>query len=186
MLTYNDFATRRSARKYTDQLIPLESIKELLKCGTSAATGSNQQPWGFVLIQDRHEISRLNAITKEYLKANLEKLPYLAQYSKWLNNPEISLFHHAANLLVIYGNPESHWYVYDCSMAAANIMLAAAHQGIGSCWIGFAEHTLNTPEFKAKYQVPAGWELVCPMTLGYTFGEAKAAPHRKDPVIFNL
>lgn len=186
MLNYQDFAARRSARQYTDRIVPLETVKELLKCGTAAATGSNQQPWGFVLIQDRREIDRLNDLTKEYVKNNLERLPYLAQYAKWLDNPAVSLFHHAANLLIIYGDTGSHWYVYDCSMAAANIMLAAAARGLGTCWIGFAEHSLNSPEFKAKYRVPEGYELVCPMTIGYPYGEAKAAPQRREPVIFNL
>lgn len=186
MLKYQDFTARRSVRKYTDRVIPKETVDELIKCGITAASGSNQQPWGFVLIQDKKEIVRLSDLTKEYLKKNLANLPYLAPYSKWFDNPEISLFNHAANLLVIYGNTESHWYVYDCSMAAGNVMLAAAHMGLGSCWIGFAEHTLNTPEFKAQYKVPAGYELVCPMTLGYPYGEAKDAPKRKDPVIFNL
>lgn len=186
MMNYNDFAVRRSTRQYSDKAIPLEIIKELIKCGTSAPTGSNQQPWGFVLIQDKEEINRLNDVTKEYVRANLPRLPYMAKYAKWMDNPDMHLFHHAANLLVVYGNPESHWYVYDCSMAAGNIMLAAAHQGIGSCWIGFAEHTLNTPEFKTKYNVPAAYELVCPMTMGYITGEAKPAPSRKEGVIFNL
>lgn len=186
MLNYQDFAARRSVRKYTDRIIPMDIINQLLKCGTAAATGSNQQPWGFALIQDKKEIANLNDLTKSYVKNNLDKLPYLAQYSKWLDNPEVSLFHHAANLLIIYGNTESHWYTYDCSMLAANVMLAAAGMGLGTCWIGFAEHTLNTPEFKAQYKVPASYELVCPMTIGYTYNEEKKAPMRKEPVIFNL
>lgn len=186
MFKHQDFAARRSVRKYTDRAVPVETVNELLRCGVSAATGSNQQPWGFVLIQDKKEIARLNDVTKEYVKNNLASLPYLAQYSRWMDNPEISLFHHAANLLIIYGNTESHWYVHDCSMAAANIMLAAAGMGLGTCWIGFAEHSLNSPEFKAKYKVPPGYELVCPMTVGYGYGDEKKAPRRKDPLIFNL
>lgn len=186
MLSYEDFAARRSARKYTHRIIPLETMQELIRCGTAAATGSNMQPWGFVLIQDKDEISRLNDLTKEYVKNNLESLPYLAQYSKWLNNPEFSLFYNAANLLIIYGNTESNWYVYDCSMAAGNIMLAGAHQGIGACWIGFAHQTLNTLEFKAKYNVPENYDLVCPMSMGYVYGEPKSAPKRRDAIIFNL
>lgn len=186
MLKLQDFAQRRSMRKYTDRLIPKDTISDLLKCGITAASGSNQQPWGFVLVQDKTEIARLNDLTKQYAKDNLDNLPYLKQYSKWLDNPEISLFHHASNLLIIYGNSESHWYIYDCSMLAGNVMLAAAHQNIGSCWIGFAEHTLNSPEFKAKYKVPAAYELVCPMTLGYNYGDQKPAPTRKAPLIFNM
>lgn len=186
MLTPKDFSARRSVRKYTDRIIPLETIHELIKCGISAATGSNMQPWGFVLIQDKKEIARLADLTKEYVLSNLGKLPYLAQYEKWLQSPKMNIFNNAANMLVIYGNTESHWYVYDCSMVAGNIMLAAAHQQLGTCWIGFAEHTLNSPEFKAQYKVPAHYELVCPLTIGYPYGDNKSGPDRKEAVIFNL
>lgn len=37
-------SARRSVRAYTDQLIPRETIDQLLRLGTMAATGSNQQP----------------------------------------------------------------------------------------------------------------------------------------------
>ena len=43
---------KRSVRTYKDEQIPLEKIYELLELGTKASTGSNQQPWGFVVIQD--------------------------------------------------------------------------------------------------------------------------------------
>lgn len=175
---------KRSVRAYTDDMIPKETLNNLIELGTKSSTGSGMEPWGFVIIQDKDEIDSLSEMTKKYLLKNLEKYPYLHQYEDWLKNPQYSVFNHAGTLLIIYGNTESHWYVYDCSLAAGNIMLAAHSMGIGTCWIGFAEHTLNTKEFKEKYSVPEQYELVCPMSMGYMKTKL-TPPKRKGPVIFH-
>ncbi|AGF56089.1 nitroreductase [Clostridium saccharoperbutylacetonicum] len=176
--------SKRSIRAYTDEIIPEEVLNNLIELGTKSSTGSGLEPWGFVIIQDKNEINSLSERTKQYLLDNFEKYPYLHQYENWLKNPQYSIFNHASTLLIIYGNVESHWHVYDCSLVAGNIMLAAHSIGIGTCWIGFAEHTLNTKEFKEKYGVPEQYELVCPMSIGYMKTKL-TPPKRKKPIIFN-
>lgn len=177
-------SSKRSIRAYTDEIISEETLTNLIELGTKASTGSGIEPWGFVIIQDKHEIDTLSKMTKEYLLDNLEKYHYLQQYEEWLKNLEYSIFNHANTLLIIYGNTESHWHIYDSSLAAGNIMLAAHSMGIGTCWIGFAEDTLNTKEFKEKYGVPEQYQLVCPMSMGYM--KAKLTPpKRKKPIIFS-
>ena len=44
--------SKRSIRTYEETKIPYETVMELLTLGTKASTGSNHQPWGFVVIQD--------------------------------------------------------------------------------------------------------------------------------------
>lgn len=177
-------STKRSIRTYTDEKISEEVIQHLLTLGTKASTGSNQQPWGFVVIQNKDEINELSEKIKAHLLANMARFPYLAQYENWLLNPKYSVFNHAANLIIIYGCTDSHYYLYDCTLAAANIMLAAYSMNIGTCWIGFAEYMLNTKEFKKQYHVPENYELVCPLSLGRMKGTRKP-PTRNAPVIFN-
>lgn len=175
---------KRSVRAYTDEIISEETITNLIELGTKASTGSGMEPWGFVVIKDKNEIDSLSEMSKKYLMNNLEKYPYLKQYENWLNNPEYSVFNHANTLLLVYGNKESHWYVYDCTLATGNIMLAAHSMGIGTCWIGFAEDTLNTKEFKDKYGVPENYELVSPLSIGYLKTKMRP-PKRKKPIIFS-
>lgn len=176
-------SSKRSVRVYTEQEISDEVINELLTLGTKASTGSNQQPWGFVVIRNKDEIQTLSEDIKIYLLKNLEKYPYLQQYKDWLINPKFSIFNHSNCLIIVYGNTSSHWYIYDCTLAAGNIMLAAHDMGIGACWIGFAEYVCNTPEFKQKYNVPKNFELVCTMSIGYIKAQI-SPPVRKEPNIF--
>ncbi|MEM3527874.1 MAG: nitroreductase family protein, partial [Candidatus Bathyarchaeia archaeon] len=44
--------SRRSIRKYTDQPIPDDKVKMLLKAAMSAPSAGNQQPWHFIVINE--------------------------------------------------------------------------------------------------------------------------------------
>jgi nitroreductase len=61
-------------------------------------------------------------------------------------------------------------------------MLAAYAAGLGSCWIGFAQGFLNTPDGKNVLDLPAASVPVAPIIVGYP----KASPPsvaRKEPAI---
>ena len=184
MNTLTCINNRRSIRRYEDRPIIKEDLDMLLELATKAATGSGMEPWGFVVLDNKEEIDKLSEDIKANLDANLDKYPYLEQYKKWFTNPKFHVFNKANTVILVYGNKESHWYVYDCTLAAANITLAGYDMGIGSCWIGFAEAYCNTSEFKKKYNVPENFELVAPLSVGY-INESLSTPKRKKPIVFN-
>lgn len=177
--------TKRSIRTFTGEPIPNETLQELITLGTMASTGSNLQPWGFVVIQDEAELDALAQEIKEYVLTHLKEFPHFASYEDALNNPDYHVLNHATAMIFIYGNSNSHWYVYDGSLAAGNIMLAAQEMGIGTCWIGWCETICNSPEFKKKYNVPEEFELVTGLSCGY-MEKKLSPPKRKPPVIFHL
>lgn len=98
---------------------------------------------GFAIITDKNEMKRLSDEAKKHRLENLENYPYFQQYENWLQNKKYNIFNGAPCVLVIYGDTNSHWNVYDCTLAAGNIMLAAAEYGLGTSWIGFAEHVCD-------------------------------------------
>lgn len=174
---------RRSIRTYTDEVISKDLLHELITLGTKAATGSNEQPWGFLAIQDEDEINQLSEEIKASFNENMDSDPALKRYQSWMSNPKFHIFNKAKTVLAIYGNTNSGWYVYDCSLAAGNIMLAAETMNIGTCWVGFAGTWFNSKKFKDEHNVPAEYELVSTLSMGY---KAKQLPPsiRKEPVIF--
>lgn len=137
-----------------------------------------------MVIQDKPELDRLSEAIKADLLANIDYLPGLKQYEKWMTNPKFHVFNRAETVLTVYGDTRTPWYVYDCTMAAYNIMLAAWDKNIGTCWIGMAHKWFSTPEFKALYNVPEYFELVCPMSMGYLKNQP-GPNERKPAVIFN-
>ncbi|MGL5435286.1 MAG: nitroreductase family protein [Lachnospiraceae bacterium] len=177
--------TRRSVRSYEDKIISKEVLKQLIELGTKAATGSNKQPWAFLCIEGKEKLIAMSEQIKMELNTNIDQYPHLQQYQKWMTNPKFNVFNGASNAMVIYGDTSSYYYKEDCSLAAANIMLAAHSMAIGTCWLGFAEFHMNTPEFKKEHNIPDNFELVCAMSIGYSNTELDP-PKRKEPIIFGM
>ena len=52
---------RRSIRRYTDDAIPKADLETIVDAGRLAATGSNRQPWDFVVVTDRTMIAAVQS-----------------------------------------------------------------------------------------------------------------------------
>ena len=169
---------RRSVRSYTDAPISPETIEALVELAVKAPTGSGLQPWGFALLQDKAEIDALSEQIKKKVCENIAAYPEFAQYESWLKNEKYSIFNHAGTVLVIYGDTASPWCVYDCSLVAGNLMLLAEEQGIGTCWIGFAEALFDDPAFKQAHKIPDSFKLVATLSMGFRKHETKPCERR--------
>jgi nitroreductase len=99
-----------------------------------------------------------------------------------LSDPSFQIFYHAPALILISGISQGQWVVEDCALAAAHLMLAAYGLGLGTCWIGFAQGFLNTPEGKAAFSLPATWMPVAPIIVGLPKVVPAPVP-RKEPQI---
>ncbi len=174
---------RRSIRAFTDKVVESDVISQLITLGTKAATGSGNEAWGFAVITDKNEMKRLSDEAKKHLLQSLEKYPYFQQYEDWLKNEKFHIFNNAPCVLLIYGDVNSHWNVYDCTLAAGNIMNAAMEYGLGTCWIGFAEHVCDTEKFKSEYKIPDHYKLVSTLVVGYPKVELDP-PSRKPAKVF--
>jgi nitroreductase len=174
--------SRRSCRSYSPEPLTRAQVEALIAEAVWAPSGSNNQPWRFVVVQDRERLKRYSDIAKKgYLEAFRQSPAPTAQmkmYESFLNDPNSNIFYNASTLVIIYGDSSSRWHVYDCSMVAQNLMLLAAADGLGSCWIGFAHQVLNSDAMKQELGVPAEYGLVAPIILGHW---AQAGPRPEVP-----
>ncbi|MDD2422024.1 MAG: nitroreductase family protein [Heliobacteriaceae bacterium] len=109
--------SRRSIRKYTDEPVADGVVRELLKAAMSAPSAGNQQPWYFVVINQR-----------EILDAVSEFHPH----SLMLRQAPVAILVCADLQLETH---QGYW-VQDCSAATQNILLAVQAKGLGACWLG--------------------------------------------------
>jgi nitroreductase len=117
MDTLDAIHTRRSIRTYRDQPVPEELIQKLLAAAMQAPSARNQQPWQFVVIDDR---------------AILAKIP------KFM--PNAAMAGNAPLAILVCGDlgleqSEGYWVV-DCAAAVENMLLAAHALGLGAVWCG--------------------------------------------------
>lgn len=176
--------TRRSVRKYKSDSIPEQTIRELIELAAWAPSGMNGQPWVFVVVEDGEYLRALSNRAKAFLLERIKNIGGpLGRYKQVLSNPDFDIFYNAPALVLIYGDTNTLTYVYDCSMAAQNLMLSACERGIGSCWIGFANGIGNTPEVKAELNVPEHYALVAPVILGYPEGSTGKGARSQAKII---
>jgi nitroreductase len=177
---------RRSCRAYTDELLSEEAIRDLLNQAVWVPSGSNNQPWRFVVITDKALMERYSDAAKRDWLRKLDESPHMQQYEEFIKDPDYNIFYHAPALIIIYGNTDSFWYVYDCSMVAYNLHLLAEESGLGACWIGFAHNIFSAEETKSELGIPGGYELVAPVIIGHPAKSGVVPEVSRKPFVTNF
>jgi nitroreductase len=172
---------RRSVREYTSQPVTPETIRALIDAAVHAPNAINQQPWTFTVVRDPKALSRISNDAKRHMLANIPDR-HAEHFRARLSDPNFHIFYHAPVLIVISAVEEGPWIVEDCALAAENLMLAAHANGLGTCWIGFAQSFLNAPEGKKTLDFPSSWVTVAPIIVGYAKAAIPAVP-RKTPTV---
>ncbi len=130
---------RRSVRKYTGEPVPGKDLEKIVDAGRLAATGSNRQPWDFVVVTDRAMVGRLKVA------------------AEWMEK--------AAAIIAVVMDPSSRWWVEDGSAAVENMLIASTALGYGSCWL--EGYTLpHEEEFKKLLGVPKEKRLLTLVPIG--------------------
>ncbi len=173
---------RRAVRDYTDRPVSHEAIAAVLGAAIWAPSGMNRQPWRFVVIEGRSRLARCSAEAKALMLKEAEHRPEIAAVRAMLEQPEFNIFYNAPALIVICATEQGEMAIKDCCLAAQTLMLAAFAQGLGTCWIGFAEAWLNTPAAKAELGIPASTQAVAPIFIGWP-ATTPSAPERRAPDI---
>ena len=177
---------RRSCRAYASDPLSEEVIREMIDNAVWVPNGSNNQPWSFVVITDKALLQHYSDVAKSEWLDNLTDSPHMHQYEQFMRDPDFNVFYNAPALVIIYGNRESFWHVYDCSMVAYNLSLLAEEAGLGSCWIGFAHNIFSKREIKSEFGLSENYQLVAPIIVGHPAELSPGAEVPRKPYILNF
>ena len=175
---------RRSVRAYKPDQVEREKIEKILQAAVMAPTGMNDQPWAFGVIQDTALLADYDERVKKFMLDGIEEMPWIKQYEEYFRNPDYHVFYQAPTLVVIYAKNASPVAQIDCSLAAENLMLAAYDLGLGTCWMGFAQMLLNTPELKKEMGILEEYQVAAPIIVGYPASETPAREKYPPEVVF--
>jgi nitroreductase len=174
--------TRRAVREFTAEPVDEGTLRQLIDAAIQAPSAVNQQPWSFCVVQDKAVLARISGEAKSHMLRTSSAGLVSHHFQELLNDPIFDIFYHAPVLIVISTMAESPWAVEDCSLAAENLMLAARAAGLGTCWIGFAQTWLGTPEGKAALNLPATYVPVAPIILGHPKSVPPPIPRKKPEI----
>jgi nitroreductase len=177
--------TRRSIRKYKSVQVEQEKLDAILEAATYAPSGHNEQPWHFLVIQNREFIEDVDLRVRKAMAecgiARVEKLGKNVDYRVFFGSPTI---------VIVSGNennhdPEGHLEPFaDCCAAIQNMLLAAHSLGVGSCWVGFVRYLFRHPERLKDLHIPKGFKPYYAVSLGYPDPAfVPKCPERKKDVV---
>ncbi len=174
--------TRRAVREFTAELVDEKTIHELIEAAVQAPSAINQQPCSFCVIRDKAVLAKISREAKAHMLRSTSIGLMSHHFQQILNDANFDIFYHAPVLIVISTVADIPWAVEDCALAAENLMLAARGANLGTCWIGFAQSWLGTPEGKALLKIPPAYRPVAPIIVGHPKSAPPAVP-RKQPEI---
>ena len=130
-----------------------EKIEKLLRAAMQAPSAANQQPWEFIVIQD---------------KAALEKLSEVSPYSKPVATSGVTFILVAnENALIV----PTAWQ-QDMSAAAENLLLEATELDLGGVWFGVATSEVVTEAVGKLYALPSHIKPFAMIAVGYPDGQS--------------
>lgn len=146
---YEAIKLRKSVRKYKRDPVPEESLKKILNAARMAPTAENFQPWKIIVVTDE-DIKR--------------KLVPACNNQRFVAEAPI--------VLVACGLPDEAYpimggfmnsYPVDVAIVLDHLMLAAASEGLGTCWIG----SFKEEKVAETVGVPQEAKVVALTPLGY-------------------
>ncbi len=150
-----------------------EQLRRIILAGSKAPSGSNRQPWEFILVDDPKIVDQLG---EAKYRQNRKMAPGAGEtqkevderarnQQKWFKNSGV------VAVCTISGQSLNGW------LAVENMSLAAVAEGLGSNIIGYAGD--EKKEVEKILGLPGDYELTCVLKFGVP-GEVSSPKRRPD------
>src|SRR5712664_1852021 len=182
----------RSVRKFNPDQIPEDKLKIVLACASKAASGSNTQPWEFVVVRDAKVKARLKEpmlrTWRERLAGSSRMSPRMRDVyddaTEMLRNTEkVPVIVYCCVDLNRVGKSEEVKYA-SIYPAVQNLMLAAHALGLATCLtVHGSTPTRGEQEVKTILGISEHVKIACLVYLGYQavrHGPPKMKPDHKS------
>jgi nitroreductase len=146
---YEAIRTRTSVRDYRSIEVEEDKLERILDAARLAPSGKNGQPWRFIVVKNAKTRARLVDACKGQVfigeapvviaACGIEDLAYQKMGGYWNSLP------------------------VDIGISLEHLMLAAAAEGLGTCWVG----AFNEEEVRSVLRVPGNVKIVALTPVGY-------------------
>ena len=164
-MSFLELARKRcSIRKYAPKNVEQEKIDYILEAARLAPSAVNYQPWYFVWVQSAEGKAKLQEC---YPREWFKQAPYY---------------------LIVCGDHQQSWkrgdhkdhMDIDTAFATEHICLAAAEQGLGTCWVC----NFDTELCRKHFKIPETIEPVVLIPFGYPSDPAlfDETPKKRKPI----
>jgi nitroreductase len=154
---------RRANRAYLARAVPPEMLQRILEAANLAPSAGNLQAYEIFVVTNKRKREDLARAAREQIF--IAGAPVVLVFAK-----------HPALAAERYGKrADSLYSIQDATIACAFASLAAAAQGLGSCWIG----AFDPDEVRKIVGAPRGVTPVAMLPIGYASERPKAQERRE-------
>lgn len=200
--------TRKTIRKYTEEIPPIDDVKKIINAGRVAPSSSNKQMWHFIVIYNDDLKKRMKqAIISKYdeiltwneARGHEPKIKFFKEYSTFFTEAPVNIAVlmeyktsviediirekgvSAEELQRARPNPN----LQSVGAAIENISLMAHDMGYGTCWLTAPLYAYK--ELEEILEVNAPYQLVAFMSLGVPLEkESKPTPKKELSEIMTI
>ena len=150
---------RYSCKKYSNRQVEEEKLTAILNAGRLAPTAKNLQEQHVYVLQSPEALAKIDAVTP-------------CRYGA----PTVLVVAFDKNNVFTYPGGKRDSGVEDATIVATHMILAAADEGVDSCWINF----LDPEKLAEALSFPENEEILMVMDLGYAADGAGPLPNHNS------
>ena len=150
---------RYSCKKFRSDKVEPEKLEAVLEAGRLAPTAKNLQEQHIYVVQSDAVLAKIDVLTP-------------CRY----NAPAVLVVAFDRNNVFTYPGEKRDSGVEDASIVATHMILAAADEGLDSCWINF----FDPDKAAAELGLPENEEVLMLMDLGYAAEGAGPLPNHES------
>ena len=165
-----EIAIRKSVRKYNNKPVTDEKIMQLVESARLAPSGSNTQPWNFIIVRSEETKEKIIKVdgNQAWMKSAPVFIVCVADIRCRIKN-EIEISLNEESSLV-----ELKRIIRDSAVAVEHIILEAESIGLSSCWTAdFIQDDIRT-----VLGIPTDKYVVGVVTIGYSDEKGRAISRR--------
>ena len=160
---------RYSCKQYDGRSVERQKLNAILNAGRLAPTAKNLQEQRIYVIEGEENLKKIDEVTPCRYNAGT---CLLVAFNK--------------DTVYTYPNSDRDSGIEDAAIVATHMMLAAADEGVDSCWV----NCMDIEKTKAIFSLPDNEEVLMIMDLGYAAPDAQMNPNHniikdlKETVIY--
>lgn len=171
--------TRRSVRKFTDEKVPTDVVKDIVELASYSPSWKNTQVIRYILVEDEDVIARIAAEGVMDFPLNQKTVSRAKQLMVLTKKDGICGFEKNGEASTSKG---SSWEMFDAGIAAQTFCLAAHDKGVGTVILGI----FDDAKVGEIVGIPEGQTVATVIAMGYPVFAPDMPPRKSVDELFSV
>jgi len=168
---------RRSVRKYSGEPVDLEDVLYALEAASQAPSGSNRQPWRFMIVTDPEVKGRIREASESGEREFYARVS--GEWGRWLAGKGLSwkkpFLEEASVLVLVFSEMGAPYHRESVWLATGYTLLALQERGLET----LTYTPSDTTRVAESVGAPDGFSLEAVLPIGFSLDGGKKETRRK-------